>query len=218
MRILWRLIIILGCAGPGLALGMLWAARSGAAAGSGLAGGAIVLGYGVLGAVIAAVLGFVISLRLSDTALARAAGILGIILVALIAYAMIALRSQRNARLDPPEAYEGIPSFALTMERTDMADPVLAKRVSVDSKERIWETTLPDGRVCSAQGSAEALKKCTGNPEQVLSWRIDSDTGPSEGRVELNTACLTTESDAQYLLFSLQQVTLTSGAPVDCDP
>lgn len=108
-KIIYRTIIVLGCIAIGLMLGMFWAAKSGAADGSGLAGGAIVLGYGLIGTSIAAVTGLVIGLRLSDSKLQQAAGVLGIALLIIVAFVTMRVRSERLANLDPPEAYGGIP-------------------------------------------------------------------------------------------------------------
>ena len=233
MKILFRLIIMLGFAVPGLLLGALYAGKSGATEGAGLAGGAIVLGYGLIGAVAAALIGLLISLRLPDAMLPRTAALMGVLFVGFAIYATVRIRSAQNARLDPPEAYDGIPRFTLTLERTENADPVLAKRLTVDSQERRWTSVLPDGRVCSAQASAAPLLKaagaleafleatggdvaCPNEPEEILGWDLQSDTGRSSGSVELTSACLQSSPEAQVLVFALQQVSMRSDAPTRC--
>lgn len=212
---------------------MFWAASSGAADGSGLAGGAIVLGYGVIGALIAASLGLVLGLRLPNSALPKVASVLGMMLLIAALLVAMRIRNERLANLDPPEAYKGIPSFSLTLERTDRADPVLAKMVSVDSNARTWMSRLPDDRECSSQASAASLRKavgalqdflqttggrfdCDGDTEAIVTWRIMTEAGWKDGSIRLDSACLVLEPKAQFLLFVLQQVTLASNSPVKC--
>lgn len=231
-KILYRIIIMVGSSAPGLLLGMLFASVTGVAAGSGLAGGAIVLGYGVVGALIAAAIGLVVGLRLPDAILPRVAGAMGVVLIAFVVYAWLQLRSERLSHLDPPEAYEGIPLYVLRLERTQLADPVLARRVQVDSRSRTWASGLPDGRTCTAPAAAVSLRQaadaleaflktagsvsCDGEPDQVLHWQTDSGVATAQGRVELTEACLQAAPEAQRLVYTLQQVTLTSNSPVEC--
>ncbi len=232
-RIFYRLVIVLGFAVCGLLLGMLWAARSGAADGAGLAGGAIVLGYGLIWALAAAVTGLIIGLRVTGAKLRWSAAACGAILIIFAVLAITQMRAARLASLDPPEAYAGIPAFVLTLERTERADAVLAKRVSIDSKERMWTSRLPDDRNCRSQATAMSLRKaagalqeflqatggelgCSDDIEAVVSWQIETGAEPGKGSVRLDAACMTSVPEAQFLLFALQQVTLTSKSPVKC--
>jgi hypothetical protein len=233
MKILYRIIIMVGCCVPGLLFGMLFAAVTGAAVGSGLAGGAIVLGYGVVGALIAAAVGLVAGLRLTDAMLPWVAGTMGVVLIAFVVYASLRIRSERLSHLDPPEAYEGVPPYALRLERTPLADPVLAKRVLVDSRSRTWASGLSDGRTCTAPASAASLRQaadaleafltategrvsCDGEPDQIVHWQTDSGAAPTQGRVDLTEACLLIAPEAQRLVYALQQVTLRSNSPIEC--
>lgn len=233
MKIVYRIIIILGCSVAGLLVGVLYAAMTDAAAGSGLAGGAIVLGYGVVGALIAAAAGLVVGLRLSVRLLPRTAGAMGVVLVAFAVYASLRIRNERLSHLDPPEAYAAIPPYTLRLERTQLADPVLAKLVLVDSRSRTWAMNLPDGRTCTSPATAESLSEaanalgtflkategrlsCDGEIDQVVHWQTDSGAVPAEGRVDLTAPCLLAAPETQHLVLSLQQVTLRSDAPIKC--
>ena len=232
-KIVYRLVIVLGFAVCGLLLGMLWAARSGAADDSGLAGGAIVLGYGLVGALGAAIAGLIIGLRLADAALRWSAAACGAIVIVFTVLVTVRVQTARLASLDPPEAYAGIPAFALTLERTERADPVLAKRVTINSAERRWTMRLPDDRSCSSQATALSLRKaatalqefleatggevaCGEDIEAVVSWQTEAGAEPDKGSVRLDATCLASVSEAQLLLFALQQAALTSRSPVKC--
>ena len=229
-----RFVIVTGFMSGGLLLGMLWAAYSGAAEGSGLAGGAIVLGYGVIAAAAAALAGLLVGLRLTGATLRRVAVTCGAIILLIALLATLRMQQARLANLDPPEAYVGVPAFVLTLQRTDLADPVLAKRVTIDSNARTWEMQLPDGRSCASQATAESLRaaaaalqafreasggavSCSGNTQVIVTWRIATDTARSTGSIRLDAACLASASEEQRLVFAVQQVTQASNAPVTCE-
>lgn len=233
MKILLRMIVVLGFVLVGFVLGILVARFTDAAAGSGLAGGAIVLGYGVIGAAVALVLGIVVGLRLPDPALRRLSVVMGAVSVLFIAYVAIRIRAQRLANEDPPEAYMGIPEYSLTLERTANADPVLAKLVSVSSTDRRWTTTLPDDRVCKGtppaavlRETAEALQsfldatngavECEGGAEEILRWRLDSDGAILEGNVQLNEACLVRTPSLQPVVLTIRRINLESTSSISC--
>ncbi len=232
MKILYTLLVSVGCAISGLVLGMLWAKQTGAADGQGLAGGAIVLGYGLIGAAIAAIAGIVVSLRISKVTLQRTAVIAGIGLVIISAYTFMQVRTQRLANQDPPEAYQGIPSFTASIERTKFADPVLAKMMTVNAVKKEWSTQLPDKRVCRGRASAEALRKaskaiaelvassvipkCSGRIEQIFSWTLETQHGLKDGAIELNKECIARNPAIQLAVFSVQQVSLRTNSSIDC--
>ena len=233
MIILYRIIIMFGFGVPGLFLGAFWAGNSGATQGAGLAGGAIVVGYALFGAMVTMVAGMAIAKRLSKTALPRTAAAMGALILLFVTYASILNWNMKQSHLDPPEAYNDIPTFTLTLERTDRADPVLARRLTVNSSDREWTSVLPDRRTCSAQASAESLRQavaalaafleetggtvtCAGEPETIIRWSLNSNSGSGEGRVDLEESCLQTEKEAQHLISALQQVSLMSSAPVRC--
>lgn len=232
MKILYTLLVSVSCAIAGLVLGMLWAKYTGAADGQGLAGGVIVLGYGLIGAAIAAIAGIVVSLRMGKVPLQRTAIIAGIVLVIISAYTFIQVRTHRLANQDPPEAYQGIPSFTASIKRTKFADSVLARMVTVNAVKKEWSTQLPDKRICRGRASAEALRKasnaiaelvdsriipkCSGQIEQVFSWTLETQHGLKEGAIELNEECIAKNPAVQFAVFSVQQVSLRTKSGIDC--
>lgn len=232
MKILYTLLVSASCAIAGLVLGMLWAKYTGVADGQGLAGGAIVLGYGLIGAAIVAIAGIVVSLRMSKVALQRTAVIASIGLVFISAYIFTQVRTQRLAIQDPPEAYQGIPSFTASIERTKFADPALSKMMTVNAVKKEWSTQLSDKRVCRGRASAEALRKasnaiaelvdsrvipkCSGQIEQVFSWTLETQHGLKEGAIELNEECIARNPAVQFAVFSVQQVSLRTNSRIDC--
>ncbi len=124
MKILYRIVIMIGFGIAGFMLGALFAGRSGAAEGSGLAGGAIVLGYGLGVAVVAMIAGLMVSLRLSDAALLRTAVCVGAPLGLFVVYSTVRFRSLQQSRLDPPEAYADIPVFFLQLDPGRTVSPI----------------------------------------------------------------------------------------------
>lgn len=105
-RALWITLIVLCSFWVGLVAGTLFGALFLVPAGSGLAGPAIALGYGVAAALAGAVLGGVIGRRLSARALRRAAAVVGALAaVALLAvvYLFVKQQAQRQAQPDPGE-------------------------------------------------------------------------------------------------------------------
>ena len=112
-----------------------------------------------------------------------------------------------RAPSDLPEAYAGLPVFTLSLIREPEADPVLARRATLDAPAREWRVELPDGRLCRGTLRASVQARVgeaaravlppptplpapceTGFPER-LSWRLEG-AAPEAGEISLAPACL----------------------------
>lgn len=156
MHVLFRILLVLGLVFIGLAAGTYLGGHFLVPAGSGLAGGPMALGYGLLGALITGILGIVPAVRLSGKKLARVALLVGTVAVFLLAGLTARFRQVQRARMDPDSAYQGLAGFSVSLEQIVIVDPYLSTRTELDSQRRRWATTLPDGRHCRGTLSANA--------------------------------------------------------------
>jgi hypothetical protein len=105
-RGLWITLLVLCSFWVGLVGGTLIGALFLVPEGSGLAGPAIALGYGVAAALAGAVLAGVVGRRLAARPLRRAAAVVGALAVAavlVVAYLFVRQQAERRAQADPPE-------------------------------------------------------------------------------------------------------------------
>jgi uncharacterized protein YneF (UPF0154 family) len=110
-RALWVTLLVLCSFWVGLVAGTFLGALFFVPAGSGLAGPAIALGYGIAGALAAAVLAGVLGRRLPTRTLRRAAAVAGVLAVAavlLVGYLFVRQQAERRAQAAPPEQVCGL--------------------------------------------------------------------------------------------------------------
>lgn len=182
--------------------------------GSGLAGPAIALGYGIIGVGVAAVIGSVLAYVLPPKWFLGAAlpvTIVGVVLLIVIVNAYLVAEERKQAHLD--EAYKKLNKFRVTLVHVKEDDAPF-KRMEADWGERRY-TAAPneaDARTCTAALSgAEAVAllgalreveaivlkdafPCAGTlgeVERQLDWFIPEATPPdSQGKHAITTACL----------------------------
>ena len=101
-------------------LGAFLAGKLGVAEGQGLAGGAIVLGYGLVAGIIGLILGVVLSRYLSAQWLVRLSIVFGLIATVLFWRIFTAIsdsRSQLKAHLE--QAYDNFPKFQVVIDQSN---------------------------------------------------------------------------------------------------
>ena len=236
MKTFYQSLLILGFATLGLILGTFIGGKFFVAPGSGLAGPAIALGYGVLGMAILAFLGFWVSRKLQPTTLKRAALLASFALIATAGLLVYRFYSLQEARKDPDSAYAGLPKFTLTVEQIIILDPYLRTKIELDSEKRRWDITLPDKRQCRGtmrakeqKRIAEALvafsqlpeeqkKLCVSENQKVeqrLTWHL-LDTNES-GVLELSEECASSRPELKKLLIAIGRANLSPTSRVTCD-
>ncbi len=141
--ILWRIVLSLGMLATGFAVGANVGARFFVTRADGLAGGVMVLWYGVLGAIFLLVISIILGLKLKGKALSVTA--LVFTLLSVVYYGMAAFKARESFQAEAGSAseYNAIPGFTATMYRLDLSDPFLFVKMEVDSRKRKWIQTGP---------------------------------------------------------------------------
>lgn len=211
MTIIWRVLLLVGLAFFGLVAGTWIGGRFFVSEGAGLAGGAIALGYGVIGSGMTAAVGIALGFWLRGRRLRHIAlAVFAPSLALFIALVVLAYLGERASQ-DPAEAYAPAGRFTATMERLDRSDPYLFTKMAVDAHDRRWTMTgpPPDYQVCTgrvraqylvamrvaldrlAQMSAEDVRACREAPGAAvkkLNWALlDVDTA---GELDIPAACV----------------------------
>ena len=203
-----RLAVAMCLALTGFAAGLFIASWAGAGQGQGLAGGAIVLGYGLVGALLAAA----VTWLLPDQWLTPALKIL--IVPAVIVAVTILLgywysSQQTNKHLQ--QAYENLPPFTLALEPGPVFEREQIIRFEADGSTREVRFSTPQ-RTCSGAFSGEhavefltALRSAESvtyrNPKPCAdaadanSWTLaftikESTAGETHADTRINSACL----------------------------
>lgn len=176
-------------------------------AGSGLAGPAIALAWGLAASAASFVAALIAARRLGPRVLHRASIGATVVAVATLVGLAVAHHRSQAAYTDDPSAYAGLPEFAVSVQRTVITDPCLATRAEIDTGRREWARTLPDGRVCSAnlraasQAAIGALlgelaavdldvcRRSAAASDERIVWRWRLDGAESAGDVEVSPAC-----------------------------
>jgi len=155
----------------GFATAAWLASISGAAKGQGLAGGAIILGYGVLGAIAGVLLVPLIYQRLAKRFPLRVLIICGLpaslVLVALLGGWLVA-RQKTQAHLE--QAYTRLPAFRLEIERGPASRETDFQRFEADWGAQTYTVSV-EGRQCQGSLSGEeavALLTALRTAESVL--------------------------------------------------
>ena len=210
-RLLLGVVLALGLAATGFAAGTTVSAWCCVPRGSGLAGPAIVFGYGLLGAAGAALAGALAAYWLPAVWLRRLAllfGLLGTAVLALIGKTWLDSRARTAAYME--QAYANMNAFTLRLDYLDPADDPPWRSAAVDWAQRRYVVER-GGERCVVRldgpaGSAllRALRAaegvlyreqfpCAGSLGSVtrrLEWRIaEHDGRDSSGSVALTTAC-----------------------------
>lgn len=204
----------------------------------GMAGGAMVLGYGLLGALVCLIASIVIGLKLSIPKL-KLVSIISIVLASLAVLWMMAnIKRQQQAQLDPESAYQGLAQYTLDVQQTRIVDPVLSTRHSIDTQKREWSTTLPDKRICVGTLSAkshrtieQALEKminkhdsiqkncsATANSsEKTMTWSYGgSKPGVKKGSIDISADCIAANPEIAQLLRNIALASSSSTSGVKC--
>lgn len=169
-KILWRGLLILCLGLAGAWLGAWSGATYFVAKNSGLAGGAMVLGYVALGFVGFAITGAVIGLRLHGQKLRNTALVIGVPVLTFYLILTVMAFIKAAAEREPDSAFAPAGEFTVTMERLDTSDPYLFVRMHVDSKSRTWTQTgpAPEHKVCSAKINSKNLIEIREALDQLL--------------------------------------------------
>ncbi len=231
---LWRIILSVSVAIVGLFAGTMLGGWYLVPAGSGMAGPAIALGYGLAAAAGSAVLAAIGSAYLSARRVRGIALATGAVAVALLGLGVAGYLRSQAALYDADEAYAGLPSYRLVVERVVVRDPVLSPRVAIDTERRIWEIALPDGRVCRGNLRAAAQARvgeaalalaalarssgaiCDGNEpvEQRLQLTL-----PGERPIDIGVSPLCVEQQPLLAraMREARNVNLRADSDVECD-
>ncbi|MEM9385529.1 MAG: hypothetical protein AAGA68_10745 [Pseudomonadota bacterium] len=191
-------------------LGIVIAGRCCVPAGSGLAGPGIVVGYGLLAALLGAGLGILLAIRLGPRALLILSGVAGVggTIVAVLLGLAVAESARKSADA-LEEAYARLPPFELVLDLTD-ADPFArfeadwAKRetVVVDAKGRTCRRALNGREAVPLLESLRAVEgvllqaadPCAGKagaPVQSLRFLVQEGRPPNtSGELAISDACL----------------------------
>ncbi|MCA9408233.1 MAG: hypothetical protein KC733_06060 [Candidatus Omnitrophica bacterium] len=156
---------------------------------SGLAAGAMGIGYGVLGAVLLGGIVIVLIPKVSLRALQISAVFSFLTAAVLMVFISVQMKNNQRNPEDPDHEYAGLPVFMLTLTQIKIADPYLITNTELDGMQRSWATTLPDGRVCRGQMRSQGQKEISA-ALQTFVQLTKKDLAP----------CLETEAQAERLL------------------
>jgi len=209
--------------------------------GSGLAGPAIALSYGLLGAVVGVALGIVVSIFTPGRWLAYATipvALAGGIVVLMVARSYMISSAETEARLQ--EAYDKLPAFTLTIELPETAADRPFARFAADWSARSYDVTVAgdDPQTCSAaMAGPDAVRlltalrniegrlmnepdPCAASPGAVdhhLAFAIKEARPPdSEGSLEITEACLTRAPDLAAPRDAVTEMIAENGLPDAC--
>lgn len=201
--------------------------------GSGLAGGAEVFFYGLIGGVIAGVLGFVLSRKLNGKPLVWTTILLGPVGLA-VAILMIRGYSQSQSEMEAhlQEAYKNLPVFNVVVDHPDNAD---FQRMEVDWATQRY-TAAVNNVTCTAQISGKeavamltALREadlvlyrnanpCNGaNPSHRLTYTITEGKPPhSQGDVAFGTDCIALHPQLEKPFIAAAKLLISGDMPKSC--
>ncbi len=233
--ILWRILLALGMSAVGLALGANIGARFFVTKADGLAGGVMVLWYGVLGAIILLVISIILGLKLKGKALPVTALIFALMALAYFGMAVFKAKEKFTAEAGSASEYNAILDFTATMYRLDLSDPYLFVKMEVDSRKRKWVKTgpPPENQIFTSTIRAKtlveiraALEKmallgqqafadCRNTPgpfTKGLSWHLELEKNVkyengiiSDNKINLSETCLREHPVIQRALILVEQ-------------
>lgn len=236
-RILLGVLLALGLGGCAFAAGAVIAARCCVSPNSGLAGPAIVAGYGILGGLLGALAGAALAFVLAPRALAIAttlAGTGGLLVYGALFSGYLVARSETEAHLQ--QAYERLPGFRMRLTHHQDTDVAFAA-FSADWQTRQYVVSR-DARHCTvplAGAAAVALLgalrevelvmhrdpfPCAGtlgSVVQKLEFSIPSPTPPDvSGKLAITSACLERYPGLGRPFEAAQRLHRDHGWPADC--
>ena len=194
MKFLWRAILVASLAAVGMCAGAFLGATYLVPKGSGLAGGAMVLGYAALGIAVCAIVGLVVASQLEGRALRNVTLAIGIpVLVGSLLLAAGAFLKQAAER-EPDSAFAAAGDFTVVFERLDTSDPYLFVSMEINSRDRTWTQTgpAPDHKTYYAAMKAEHLIEIREALDKVAAMRpedladCESGKGPATKRLRWN--------------------------------
>ncbi|GJL82653.1 MAG: hypothetical protein DHS20C01_22870 [marine bacterium B5-7] len=130
--------------------------------GSGLAGPLMVLGYGIVGALIGGGCGFILGIKLPPRTfrlLAFPVIIAGFILIAVISVKFLKSQAEQNAYLD--EQLASLPPFKLDLKYSGQGDLAPFQSFAYDSSSGRFVTTTNEGDSCQGQIAGTSKAKVT---------------------------------------------------------
>jgi hypothetical protein len=220
MVIFWRIILVLSMTLVGLALGAWIGAQFFVSKSDGLAGGVMVLWYGVLGAIALLVISIILGGKFQGNLLSTAAIIFALLAVAI--YGIVVFKEQAKFldEAGSDKVYDAAGKYTASMERLDTSDPYLFVKMEIDSRTRKWIQTgpAPKNEIFTAtlrakqlveirealndvaHMPAEVLNNCNSNQGMAtkrLRWHLievenyqDGLDLIQKGMVNINDACL----------------------------
>lgn len=237
-RVLLGVLLALGLGGSAFAAAAVIAARCCVSPDSGLAGPAIVAGYGILGGLLGALAGAALAIVLAPRTLGIAtilAGTGGLLVYGALFSGYLVARSETAAHLQ--QAYERLPKLRMTLTRRQDIDPDDFLSFSADWQARQYVVSR-HGRSCTAQlTGAEAVEllsalrevelvmhqdpfPCAGTLGRVvqeLEFYIPSPTPPdSSSKLAITAACLERYPNLDGPLAAAQRLHRDHGWPADC--
>ena len=232
----WRSLLIISFGLIGIYLGFWVGGAYFVPKGAGLAGGATVLMYGVLGFVGFAIAGAIIAFRLHAKTLRNTALI--VTCPVLLFYLALIIIALIKAAGEPDTAFAPAGKFSITMERVDISDPYLFSKMHVDSKTRTWVQTgpAPKHKICSARIkaknlikirqaldtmlalSSEKLTDCNQTDQPVvkrLHWNL-IDAQLPQGSLDVNSTCLHHQLEIARTFSLVETVSHQPGGKITC--
>ena len=242
-RFLIGLVFVLSIMVIGLVLGMLIAGRCCVPADSGLAGGAIVVGYGVLSAGVGGLIALALAIYLPERWLVGSTvglALVGTVLGGILGKVYLDARAETAAHLE--RAYEDMLKYRVTLVHTDAAPARPFQRIRFDWGERSY-TVLGSGgehnpactmRLSGAQGAKMlgALRAvegvvyrhpapCAGTPGAVqheLDMFIPEAKPPnSAAKLAITAACLDRYPALAEPFAVARQIHAVNDLPENCD-
>jgi hypothetical protein len=187
-RGLWTTLLVVALLWIGLAVGTAVGGWYFLPPGSGLAGPAMALGYGVIGAVAAGVLAGVLA-RTLPVRLVRGIAIVALLLdaasVAFGAYRMASAQAERNAAAGLDQPLPPASNFVLTAAVDEQDDMRRYREITIDGRtwEAQWIAVGPGAETCTVRltgAEAAAVETQLG----YLESRTKDLPGVCEGRIE----------------------------------
>ena len=204
-RGLWGALLVASLLWIGLVTGVVVGGQFFVPAGSGLAGPAIALGYGIAGAIVAGVLAAVMARSLSVSlvrGIAIAALIVGAASIAYGAYALANAQAERDAAAGLDQPLPPASDFVLTASIDEQDDMRRYREIDIDGRtwEARWTAVGPEAMACTVRlTAAEAVA-------------VETQLGYLESRMaDLPLPC---ESRGEPVLYRLRWQRAADGAPV----
>jgi len=238
VKIIFRILLVIGLFSIGMTISSYLAGQFLIPKNSGLTGGPMVLFYGLIGAIIFSFLGFILCLKLSVKKLAIFS-IFTIVIAALL-FSILAMKFYQiqQDRQDPDSAYANLAPFTLSLAQIVIIDPNLTTRIELNSTNRSWAHTLPDGRVCKgtiratnqrritealeilSQLDQQSLSVCKASSEQaqqLLTWELMGSTAPAaKGQLAVSPACIKSSQVVAEVVIAVKRAHLSPTSPVKC--